>query len=91
MKIDIEFTHQLRQACGLDSVQLELDGPVDSCQLVERLVRQRSELFEDLLLEDEQLRTGTLMFINQQHVPWNQPRALVDGDRVTFMSLISGG
>lgn len=91
MKIDIEFTHQLRQACGLDSLQLELDGPVDSCQLVERLVRQRSEPFHDLLLEGEQLRTGTLMFVNQQHVPWNQPRTLADGDRVTFMSLISGG
>lgn len=92
MKIEVNFTAQLKKeaGCAMDLIELE-DGKL-LMELVQILRRRYSEGFDKILFEDNQeYRPSSLLVLNGMQVLPSEVTPLKDGDVVTIMSPIAGG
>lgn len=92
MIITVEYMAQIKQAAGLASEQVELDGPCQVSDLIARLVQRHGESFQRLLLDPNgRLQPSILLFVGDEQLWQEDQRELRDGDVITFLSPIGGG
>jgi molybdopterin converting factor small subunit len=88
--VEVSYTAQLRQAAGVASEAVDLDGPGTLRHLVERLGQRHGEALRRLVLDPAgSLQPTVLVFVGDAQVRGDAP--LKEGDRVTLMSPIAGG
>ena len=92
MKIAVKYLAQLKQAAGRASEVLDVDERCGLQDLVRRLADGRSEALRRLLLSSAgELHDSILLFVGEEQVRWEAPRALCDGDVVTVLAPMAGG
>lgn len=92
MKVTVKYAAQARQAAGVASEEIELDGPVSVPDLVVRLARRHGADFRRFALDAQgRPHKSLLVAIGCDQVCPGDPRMVASGDVVTIMTPISGG
>jgi molybdopterin converting factor small subunit len=92
MKVSVRYMAQVRQAAGVPSEEVELEGPCTLHELIARLVGRHGGAFRQLLMDDSGgMQATILFFVGDEQVGPADGRALRDGDVVTVLSPIAGG
>ena len=84
MTVKIVFFASLREALGVDSVDLQISGPCRVSALITQLVDQHSTEWLEILTA-ENIRIA----VNQGMI--NEDVDVVDGDEVAFFPPVTGG
>ena len=84
MTVKIVFFASLREALGVDSVDLQISGSSSVSALIFQLANQQSPEWLGILTA-ENIRIA----VNQDLI--NEDVAVVDGDEVAFFPPVSGG
>ncbi len=88
----VKYCAQIKQAIGIASEVVELEGDCSAQELITRLAQQHGEPVRSFLLDREgRHRTNNLLIVGDEQVQWATPRPLEDGDEVTVLPPISGG
>lgn len=92
MKLTVRFAAQAREAAGAAQVTVDLDGAATVRDLVLALAARHGEPLRKLLLKAEGTpHPSLLVFVGDEQVRVDDPRALRAGDTVCVMTPISGG
>jgi molybdopterin converting factor small subunit len=92
MKVQVNYTTQLKAALGRGSEQVELPSPGTLPRLLQKLVETHGATFRDLALDGQgQPLPSILLCIGDQQVDHDTGTELKEGDEVTILSAISGG
>ena len=93
MNITLQFEAQLRQAAGQSSVPVSINQGATIMDAIQRLCETASVMKDRLLNEQQQLKAGLLLFVNEVPVdPTNaRDQVLSDGDVILLLPPISGG
>lgn len=84
MTVKIVFFASLREALGVDSVDLQISGSSSVSALISQLANQQSPEWLGILTA-ENIRIA----VNQDLI--NEDVAVVDGDEVAFFPPVTGG
>jgi molybdopterin converting factor small subunit len=90
MKIQVEYTAQLRLRAQCDGETLDLPEGADTATLVRAVVDRLGNEVAALLLDADGTPAPTVLcFVDDSQTEWGQ--VLAEGDTVTLMTPISGG
>ena len=91
MKVTVEYAAQVKKATGKGGEDVELPDGSSLQELVHTIATQYSdEVSRVLLNETGQLHPSILVFVDDEQLR-DSDALLADGQRVTFLSPISGG
>jgi len=92
MNVTVQYCAQIKQAVGITSEVVELDGSCSAQDLILRLAEKHGDPVRGFLLDDDgRQRINNLLVVGEDQVCWNTPRLLEDGDVVMILPPISGG
>ncbi|MBT4863689.1 MAG: MoaD/ThiS family protein [Planctomycetaceae bacterium] len=92
MQVTIEFAAQLKRAAGTAAETIDVETGCAVQELVAEVAERHGDPLSGLLLgADGALHPSILLFVSDEQVRWETPRALCDNDVVTLLSPISGG
>lgn len=92
MTVTVYYCAQIKQAVGMAEEKVEVGANCTAQGLIKILADDHGEPLRNFLLDDDgALRMNNLLVVGDEQVPWNVPRVLEDGDRVTLLPPISGG
>jgi len=91
MRITIRYSAQARQAVGQDSESLQLDGPTSVRELLIRLSERHSGLRRLVTNDSGKPHPSLLLFVGEEQVDSDSPRALADGEVISILPPIAGG
>jgi molybdopterin converting factor small subunit len=92
MQITIEYAAQAKQAAGTGRECLDLAPPLCVRDLLPQLARRHGEALARLLLTaDGAPQPALLVFVGDEQVAPDAPRALRPGDVLTILPPIAGG
>lgn len=90
MKITVEYAAQVKRATGVADEVLDVPDDVSLCKLGQIVADKHGEATQRVLMQDGSIHPSILVFINDQQAR-DTNQQLSDGQRVTFLSPISGG
>lgn len=92
MKIELEFTAQIKRALGRGKAALEAPDGASLSDVVDLIARRYADQTGGVLfLDDSRINPSVAIFVNDVQIRTAESCTLTDGDRVTFLSPISGG
>ena len=92
MKVTVHYLAQLRRAAKLAAEEVELEAPATLANVLALLVQRHGDELRRMLLDDAgSLRSGLLVFVNDEQAVHPEQIFLKDGDSITFLSPIAGG
>jgi molybdopterin converting factor small subunit len=92
MKVQVEYSAQLRVRASCSAEALEMEAGAGLAQLLELIAARHGEPMREMLFRaDGAVSPSVLCFVSDEQVDWRRPPALADGMTVTLMSPISGG
>jgi molybdopterin converting factor small subunit len=92
MQVTIEFAAQLKRAAGTATETVDVEPGCSVQQLIADVAGRHGDPLSGLLLNNGGvLHPSILLFVSDEQVRWETPRALSDNDTVTLLSPISGG
>jgi molybdopterin converting factor small subunit len=92
MKVAVHYLAQLKQAAGIATESVTLDGPCFLQTLLTHLAERHGEAFRRVLLNPVGgLQESILLFVGEEQVRWETPVDLKDGDVVTILAPMAGG
>ncbi len=92
MKIHVHYTTQLKAELGIEAEEIEIAGPCQFADLLQRLIDRHPVEFQRLVVDESgKLLPSILLCIDDQQVSPRLETTLDDGASVTFLSAISGG
>ena len=92
MKINVHYTTQLKAELGIEREEIDIAGPCQFADLLQRLIDQHPAEFQRLVVDESgKLLPSILLCVDEQHVSPSPEMTLDDGASVTFLSAISGG
>ncbi len=92
MKIQVQYTTQLRMILERTEDEVELAELSSTSGLLAELSQRHGRPFDDLVFRGPgQLSPSILLCVGNKHIGNDLSYALKDGDQVTLLSVISGG
>jgi molybdopterin converting factor small subunit len=94
MRIYVEFLGDARLATAVRQTELMVPPDITYTDILHQLSRQYPALIGAVLEDDgETLMPANLLNLNGKHTlqPDEMSSSPVDGDRITFMSILAGG
>lgn len=92
MKVTVELSGQLKQAIGVSEVEMTLNDPSTTKDLIEQLQNEFPEAMSNYALDSNgQLLSSLLFVLNDKQVRAIEPIRLNEGDIAALLSPISGG
>jgi len=91
MRVIVHYLAQLKQATGIASESVEVDGSCTVREFVEQLARRHRPLRNLLLTADDALQPTLLIFLGDEQVGPGGMAVVHDGAVITLLTPIAGG
>ncbi len=92
MKVNVEYTAQLKTIIGAGAEIFEVDDRTNLSGILSIIAEKYGDKLQDVLLDkDGNLQPSVLVSVNDAQADPLVNEPLHDGDRVSFMSPMAGG
>lgn len=91
MRIEIDYATQVRTTVGVRGETLELTEGATLRVLLKRLCEVHPSIRDSWVADDGTPRAGLLVFVNDESRVDSSHYVLNHGDRVSLMTMVSGG
>jgi molybdopterin converting factor small subunit len=92
MLITVEFAAQAKEAAGTETEEIDVPSPYSVQDIAEVVCRCRGDNLRSVLLDEEgTLHRSMLVLVNDSQVFHDETPEFADGDRVMFLTPVSGG
>jgi sulfur carrier protein ThiS len=92
MKIHVDYGTQVRVLAAIAQETMVAEEPISLAEFLQLLATHKGATFSRAIFGDEgKAKPGVLIFVNDESIAHPELHMLCEGDRISVLSMVSGG